>query len=564
MVDLTQENSSDRPVENQATTDARLVALLETLVGALRRGETPDLDRVTRENPELATDLLELWGAILVTEEMAKLPLNTDLTEELTAPSANGPTAEESVDHSLELADYDVRREVGRGGMGVVHEAVQKSLGRRVALKVLLRGEHSTPSDVARFRAEAQAAAALDHPNIVKVFDVGTSGELPYFTMQFVDGSTLASRLAAGPLSSREAAELLVPICHAIHHAHQAAILHRDLKPANILIDDDGAPHITDFGLAKRIDADLGLTHSNSVLGTPAYMAPEQVAGNRGTLGPSTDIYALGAVLYHMVVGQPPFQASNAVDILLGALERDPLPPRVVNATVDRDLELIILKCLQKPPELRYVSAVDLASDLEAFLAGDPTSVRSIDVGLLFSRMFRETHHAPILENWGLLWMWHSAVLMFLCVTTNVFQWRKVESPVSYIVLWLVGLGAWAIIFWSLRKRSGPITFVERQIAHVWAGSVLANSALFFVEIAMDLPVLTFSPVLPLIGGAVFIAKAGILSGKFYVQATVLFLTPFAMIRFPEVGLTIFGAVSAACFFLPGLKYWLQRERKST
>ena len=155
-------------------------------------------------------------------------------------------------------------------------------------------------------------------------------------------------------------------------------------------------------------------------------------------------------------------------------------------------------------------------------------------------------------------------MLIVLCVTTNAFHWAKVESLLSYVILWLVGLGAWATIFWSLRKCAGPITFVERQIAHVWAGSVLASSAPFFVKIAMDLPVLTFSPVLALIGGAVFLAKAGILSGKFYVQSAVLFLTPFAMVKFPDVGLTIFRVVSAACFFLPGLKYWLQRARGSS
>ena len=201
------ENRGDENPGDEATSDARLVALLETLVSALRRGETPDIERVAGENPEIAKDLRELWGAIVVTEETANTSMHADLAEERTA--RNDPTGEGVVAASLELDDYDVGREIGRGGMGVVHETIQKSLGRRVALKVLLRGEHSTPADIARFRAEAQAAAALDHPNIVKVFDVGTSGDLPYFTMQLVDGSTLASRLAEGPLSSREAAELL-------------------------------------------------------------------------------------------------------------------------------------------------------------------------------------------------------------------------------------------------------------------------------------------------------------------------------------------------------------------
>ena len=261
-----------------------------------------------------------------------------------------------------------------------------------------------------------------------------------------------------------------------------------------------------------------------------------------------------------MLTGRPPFQASTPVDVILSVLEEDPLPPRLLNGTIDRDLEMIILKCLQKPQELRYSSAADLADDLEAYLAGDSISVRSISLPLLVSRMFRETHHAAILENWGLLWMWHSVVLIILCVTTNVMQWMEIKTPISYMALWSLGLGAWAIIFWTLRRRGGPITFVERQIAHIWAASVLGSSALFVVEIFMDLPVLTLSPVLALLAGMVFVAKAGILSGKFYVHSAALFLTCLPMVWFPQFGLIIFGVVSAACFFIPGLKYYSQSK----
>ncbi len=560
--------------------DHDLVRLLETLTSELRDGSNPDVEKAARDNPDVAGDLRELWGAVMVTEAMARFsPLEDDTLEDRTlevrerpgAPTGAAPpgpvaapglpSLAPAIDATLALGDFEIVREVGRGGMGVVYEATQKSLGRRVAIKVLLRGEHADEREVARFRAEAEAAAALEHPNIVSVFEVGSSEGLPYFTMPFLEGETLARRLERGPLEPREAVRLIVPVCRAVEHAHENGVLHRDLKPSNILIDPEGRPHVMDFGLAKRVDSDHQLTRSGAVVGTPAYMSPEQASGERGVLGPASDVYSIGALLYHMITGVPPFQAASAVDVILAVLERDPLPPRVLNETIDRELEMIVMKCLQKPPELRYRSAAELADDLEALLSGDPISVRSISLPLLVNRMFRETHHAPILENWGLLWMWHSVVLIAICTLSNAFQWMRIDSRLPYIGLWLVGFGAWSSVFWSLRRRGGPITFIERQIAHIWAGSVMASTALFFVEMLMDWPVLSLSPVLALVAGMVFVAKAGVLSGKFYVQAASLFLTAAPMIWFPQIGLTIFGLVSAACFFVPGLKYYRLRRR---
>lgn len=291
-------------------------------------------------------------------------------------------------------------------------------------------------------------------------------------------------------------------------------------------------------------------------------MAPEQAVGY-APLGPTTDVYGLGTILYQMLCGRPPFQSASPLDTVLELLENDPLPPRLLNPRADRDLEMIALRCLQKPPDLRYASAAKLADDLDAYLAGEPISARSGRFSQVISRVLRETHHASILENWGLLWMWHSLVLLVLCILTNWLQWRGFASPAPYLTVWIVGLGTWICVFWALRRRAGPVTFVERQIAHVWAASVIASTGLFFVEIAMKLPVLTLSPVLPLIGSTVFIVKAGILSGAFYFQAAAMCLTAVAAALFPEIGLTLFGIVSAACFFIPGLKYYrLARDKK--
>ncbi len=549
--------------------DERLVRLLDELTRDYRHGRHPDLDRVAKEHPELADDLRELWGAVLVSEEVARSSEADNLTGSAdTLPSpATGTGSSLSVQNPPErIGDFEIVRELGRGGMGVVYEARQASLDRRVALKILLRRELSAGEDIARFRTEAESAARLDHPGIVGVFDVGSHDGMPFFTMRYVEGDTLRDRLARGPLPSREAVRLMAPVCRAIHHAHQNGVLHRDIKPSNILIDRGDNPLVADFGLAKRLEADDSLTKSGAVLGTPGYMAPEQAAGSRGEVGPASDVYSLGAVLYHALTGRPPFQAANPVDTILAVLEQDPLPPRLLDPAIDRDLEMIVLKCLQKPPELRYRDADELAKDLEAYLRGDPISVRTVSLPLLFSRLFRTTHHAAVLENWGLLWMWHSLALVFLCGLTNAMWWWDIEEPLAYLGLWTVGFGAWSAIFWSLRRRGGPITFVERQIAHIWGASIIGSSSLFLIEILLNRPVLSLAPVLPLFGVAVFMAKAAVLSGRFYVQAGVFLATSFVMAYLQSVGQTwgvlLFGLVSALCFFIPGLKYYRQVARK--
>jgi serine/threonine-protein kinase len=260
-----------------------------------------------------------------------------------------------------------------------------------------------------------------------------------------------------------------------------------------------------------------------------------------------------------MITGQPPFSGDSPVDVVLMVLEQDAPLARTVNPHADRDLEMIAVRCLQKPSDLRYGSAAALADDLEAWLADEPVSARSGRISQVASLLFRETHHATLLENWGLLWMWHSAVLLTVCVLTNVLQWNDVVNRWAYFLLWTAGLGTWASVFWMLRRRMGPVTFVERQIAHIWASSMISIAMLFPLEAMMHFKVLTFSPLLGLSSGTVFLIKASMLSGSFYIPAIALFLSSFVIARWPEYGHIIFGVVAGLCFFVPGWKYHRQK-----
>ena len=574
---------SDAAIDDR---DERLAVVFDQMMQASKPGSPQKrLDDAVRLHPDLARDLRELFATTLIVDDIAMLQ-STDLNHLTgggsTFPRTSGSLAAGSAIGTM-IGEYELRQEIGRGGMGVVYRAFQASLERTVALKMIPNAAFAAAQDLARLRAEALAAARLSHPNIVPVYEVGEHNGQPWFSMQFIEGTTLSQRLMSGPMKPREAAALLVPIVEAIGAAHRAGVLHRDLKPSNILIAVDGTPFVTDFGLAKRVNVEAesmasrsmgsdltNLTQSGAILGTPAWMSPEQAAGQTDSIDVATDVYSLGAVLFAMLTGRPPFQAASPLDTVLMVIEQDPPNIRMLNRAVDSDLEMVVLKCLQKPQDLRYSSAGALAADLRAWLNSEPVSARSSTIAQVMTRLFRESHHAAILQNWGLLWMWHSLVVLLLCVITNLMQFRGVTERWPFVGLWVVGLGLWAAIFWNLRHRAGPITAVERQIAHIWGGSMIASSMLFWVESIMDQPVLAFSPVLGAIAGMVFLAKAGILSGSFYIQSILMFATALVMAAiehsslhsdFPNVSVSLFGVMSALTFFFPGLKYYRQQRR---
>jgi WD40 repeat protein/serine/threonine protein kinase len=332
---------------------------------------------------EACADCPELLPRILLRlEQMRRVERQlVDLFPSSAAGGSGSHPSSQGAD-TLPLIDgYEMEGIIGRGGMGIVYKARQVKLNRLVALKMLLSGEYASPQEVARFVRESQAIAELQHPHIVQIHDVGEVRGRPYFTMEFVDGGSLAQQLAGVPQPSRRSAELIATIARAVHSAHSKGIIHRDLKPANILLTVDGAPKIADFGLARHVEGDPKLTMSDARVGTPSYMSPEQALGKLGKIGPSVDIYALGTLLYETLTGRPPFRAETAIETQRQVVTVDAVPPSRLNASVPRDLETICLKCLEKDPLRRYVSALELADDLGRFLNGRPVQARP--VGLL-------------------------------------------------------------------------------------------------------------------------------------------------------------------------------------
>jgi tRNA A-37 threonylcarbamoyl transferase component Bud32 len=307
------------------------------------------------------------------TQTLTGTPAGATPTRPLGAPVAAGSRT------GVAIPGYEMHGELGRGGMGIVYKARHLGLNRTVALKMILAGGHASEQELVRFLHEAESVAQLQHPHIVQVFESGQHAGLPYFTLEFVAGGSLADRLRPQPLQPREAAALVEQLARAVHYAHQKGIVHRDLKPHNVLLTEDGTPKITDFGLARRVEVGQGLTATGAVMGSPPYMAPEQAAA-RKDVGPAADIYALGAILYECLTGRPPFQGPTHLDTLAQVLADDPVPVRRLQPLAPRDVETICLKCLQKEPVKRYASAAELADDLQRFLAGE--SIRARPVGL--------------------------------------------------------------------------------------------------------------------------------------------------------------------------------------
>ena len=425
---------------------------------AVDAGRNPDPAEWLARHPDLADELKEFFAA-QQSIDRAAAPLR-----ELAPPAPNAaeaPTLAPSqapTDAGLGtvryFGDYELLEEIARGGMGVVYKARQVSLNRVVALKMILAGAFASPLDVQRFRTEAEAAANLDHPNIVPIYEVGEHQGQHYYSMKFIEGGSLAQHLPRLAGDQRSAAQLVAAAARAVHHAHQRGILHRDLKPGNVLVDAEGRPHLVDFGLAKRVTEakQTGLTRAGTVLGTPAYMAPEQARAEK-LLTTAVDVYALGAVLYELLTGRPPFLAASELDTLLQVLEREPEPPRRLKPAVHRDLEAVALKCLAKEPGRRYESAAALAEELDGWLAGKPVAARRLKRGERFAHWVRQNPGQFFLAF--ALWIG----LMMMGVVETVSQGKA-----PWLLLVFSGLFGALFMGWMAAMARGHMKDLEKRL----------------------------------------------------------------------------------------------------
>jgi len=413
------------------------------------------------------------------------------------------------------LPGYEILGVLGRGGMGVVYRARQVRANRVVALKMLLSGEHASGTELARFRAEADAVAALLHPHIVAVYDVGEHAGLPYFSMEFCPGGSLVARLEAGSITPHDAATLLLKLGRGVATAHAAGIVHRDLKPGNVLFTADGEPKVSDFGLAKqlgRVGARAGEpTASGTVLGTPTYMAPEQASSSRA-VGPPADVYSLGAILYELLTGRPPLQGATTYDTLLLVLTEDPTPPRQLNPDVPRDLEAVCLRCLEKDPTRRYPTAAELAADVQRYLDGEAVSANTSG---LAERLLGALERVQLQERFA---GFGALLLALVPVMVLPEAWIQLVAgtavaPVGIFVARLMQAAAFVgLVAWFRGGRLLPQGAAERQLWAVWGGYLLGCFTYGLAARAVvgsDTPALfTFYPGFAALTGLAFVSLA--------------------------------------------------------
>jgi serine/threonine protein kinase len=426
------------------------------------------------------------------------------------------------------FGDYIVVCEIGRGGMGVVYRARQQSLNRVVALKMILPGMLASGDDLQRFRIEAEATAGLKHPSIVTVHEVGEVEGCHYYSMDFIEGISLAQKLKDGPLSSRIAARYVQIVARAMHHAHRHGILHRDLKPSNILLDAEDEPHVTDFGLAKRMGGDSGQTRTGAVLGTPSYMAPEQAGGKTREFGPATDVYGMGAILYDCLTGRPPFQAATPVDTVLQVIERDPAPPSLLNPGVERDLETICLKCLEKNAANRYASAEELADDLRRYLDGESIQASSVNVLDYLARSLDRSQNMAEFRTWSKMLTWFAGIIA--ADHLAIFTVMELQAPVY--LFWSIRALQFVLmilVFWLNRsQRLLPSSSAERQLWAIWVGFLIACLGVSIAgrQVLGDTDTFKhkFYPFWSLLSGLGFFAMGGSYWGRCYAIGLAFFL----------------------------------------
>jgi eukaryotic-like serine/threonine-protein kinase len=410
---------------------------LDAYVNALERGDTEVRAQLLNANPALNRE----FECLEELHALAQAARVSGAHERATLPPLSGSEGElsESPIQPRSFGHYEILETIGRGGMGVVYKARQVDLDRPVALKMILASELASPEQVRRFETEARAAAGLRHPNIVQIFEAGRVDGQSYFAMEYVAGQGLNTVARSETIDPLRAATWMVSIARAVDYLHSRGIVHRDLKPSNILVDADGRTFVTDFGLIKMADSDL--TSSHAIIGTPSYMSPEQAASQHDEVGPQSDVYSLGAILYELLTGRPPFLGASPLETLVEVLEGEPPAPHEIRSGIPREIELVCLKALAKAPEHRYQSAEDLARDLERFIAGEPVSAQPHG---LWRRLVRWARQEPALVcRLGII----SVCVIIVQVVYHL--WHPVSALIQTSII--LTLAAWAAISIALQ-----------------------------------------------------------------------------------------------------------------
>lgn len=453
------------------------------------------------------------------------------------------PTPQAGTLCGQKVGSYKIESEIARGGMGVVYRATQSGLDRPVAVKLISNGVLASEEERKRFRIEAEAAAQLDHPGIISIHEIGSWNGHEYFSMMLVDGPTLQQLVDEQSLDDQQAAEVVRDIARAVAYAHRAGIVHRDLKPANILINHEGRPLVTDFGLAKWNREGSLLTRTGQVLGTPNYMSPEQAAG-RAETGMATDVYSLGAMLYALITGVPPHEGTNPAEIMRSVLQDDPCPPRSYRPRLSRDLENICLKAIRYEPELRYATADELADDLDRYLSGE--NIRAAGSGLI-ERVAREIGRDQHQDHFQ---RWHGTLLLLglIIFSTHVLIFVLLEMGFRpSIAYWIPRLTMFALIIGTIyRARDGslsPRSIAERPVWSIWLGYL---SALAVINILLVVGGINQSALFPLasaLSGFAFVAMAGHIWGGSAIAGVAFFLVSPLMAWWPSIAPLLFGTM---------------------
>jgi serine/threonine-protein kinase len=457
------------------------------------------------------------------------------------------------------FGDFEAIEFLSQGGMGVVYKARHVKLERLVALKMILSGNLANDEQTARFLNEAKAAARLQHPNIVQIHEIGEHEGLPFFSLEYVAGGTLAAKLKEGPPpSDMEAAQLVELLARTVHYAHGRDIVHRDLKPSNILLTEEGTPKIADFGLAKILGEDGGMTRTGHVMGTPSYMAPEQAAGKPDEIGPLSDVYALGAILYELLTGRPPFRGGTMMETLRLVEQQPPEPPHVFNPRVDRNLEAVCLKCLEKVSKDRYSSAATLAEDLSRFRRGEPIPWVRGTAGRMFGAVLRETRYTEVMKLWSGVWMAVGIATFISCVIGILLLANNKENSFAphYFVSLVVTFLVYAGLIWFLRiRREPPLLTVERQVLWILFLYWLLVLFTLWQFLRAGAPVEYFPSINGFEAAFAFSCISIVLGGSFATPALVCFGVTLLGILWPEAAPIIWTIAMSFALFWLGWKY---------